>query len=93
MYQPRRLGAQKRLTINTAHPFYEKIYQRAGEAKSGLEVLLFVLADAELDADGDRETFYKAERQGWSQGLVHALEELVSDESLSDRASSDAEDD
>ena len=93
MYQPRRLGTQKLLTINTAHPFFEKIYQRAGEAKSALEVLLFVLADAELDADGDRETFYKAERQGWSQGLTHALEELVSDDSMTDRASAEAEDD
>ncbi len=93
MYQPRRLGTQKLLTINTAHPFFEKIYQRSGEAKSALEVLLFVLADAELDADGDRETFYKAERQGWSQGLTHALEELVSDDAMTDRASAEAEDD
>lgn len=92
MYQARRLGLQKRLTINTSHPFFEKIYQRAGEAKAGLEVFLFVLADAELDADGERETFYRAERQGWSEGLVHALEELVSDEALTDRASADAED-
>lgn len=91
MYQARRLGLQKRLTINTSHPFYEKIYQRAGEAKAGLEVLLFVLADAELDADGERETFYRTERQSWSQGLIHALEELVSDEAVTDRASAEAE--
>lgn len=91
MYQARRLGLQKRLTINTSHPFFEKIYQRAGEAKAALEVFLFVLADAELDADGERETFYRAERQGWSEGLVHALEELVSDEALTDRASAEAE--
>ncbi len=92
MYQVRRLGLQKRLTINTSHPFFEKIYQRAGEAKAGLEVLLFVLADAELDADGERETFYRAERHCWSEGLVHALEELVSDDSVTDRASAEAED-
>lgn len=91
MYQARRLGLQKRLTINTSHPFFEKIYQRAGEARAGLEVLLFVLADAELDADGDWETFYRVERHGWSEALIHALEELVSDEALTDRASAEAE--
>ena len=93
LYQARRLGLQKRLTINTAHPFYEKIYQLAGEAQSGLEVLLFVLADAELDAEGEREAFYKVERQGWSEGLRYALEELVSDEALHDRLSAAAEND
>jgi hypothetical protein len=91
MYQARRLGLQKRLTINTSHPFFEKIYQQAGEAKAGLEVFLFVLADAELDADGDREAFYRAERIGWSEDLNHALEQLVSDEAVTDRASAEAE--
>ena len=90
-YQARRLGLQKRLTINTAHPFFEKIYQLAGDAQSGLEVLLFVLAEAELDAEGDREAFYRAERQGWSEGLRHALDQLISDEALHDRLSAAAE--
>lgn len=93
LYQARRLGLQKRLIINTAHPFYPKVYQRAGDAQAGLEVLLFVLADAELDADGDREAFYKAERTFWSEGLRHALEELESDQALADRTSADAESD
>ena len=70
-FQAKRLGLQKRLTINTAHPFFEKIYRRSGEAQPGLEVLLFVLADAELDAEGDRETFYRMERKYWSEGLSH----------------------
>jgi hypothetical protein len=91
LYQARRLGLQKRLIINTAHPFYQKVYQRAGEAQAGLEVLLFVLADAELDADGDREAFYRAERSFWSEGLRHALDELESDQALADRTSADAE--
>lgn len=91
MYQAKRLGLQKRLSINTSHPFFDKIYELAGEAKSGLEVLLFVLADAELDADGEREAFYRAERQSWSEGLRHALDALVSDEALNDRASAEAE--
>lgn len=91
-YQAKRLGTQKRLTINTAHPFYEKIYQRAGEAQAGLEVLLFVLADAELDAENEREAFYKVERKFWSEGLQHALEELLGDDAMTDRASAESED-
>jgi len=90
-FQAKRLGLQKRLTINTAHPFYEKVYQRAGEVQAGLEVLLFVLADAELDAEGEREAFYRAERKNWSEGLSHALEELLSDQAMNDRAAADAE--
>ncbi|MEG3162707.1 ATP-binding protein [Sphingomonas sp. LB2R24] len=90
-FQAKRLGLQKRLTINTAHPFYEKVYQRSGEAQAGLEVLLFVLADAELDAENEREAFYRTERKNWSEGLSHALEELLNDDAMSDRAAADAE--
>lgn len=91
IYRTKRLGEQKRLLINTAHPFYEKIYEVSGEAKAGLEVFLFVMADAELDAEGEREQFYRSERSVWSQELRHALEELVSDEDLKDRASAESE--
>lgn len=93
MYQVRRLGEQKRLVINTAHPFYDKIYQRAGEGQAGVELLLFVLADLELDAEGERETFYKAERKMWSENLGHALNALISDDDVADRASAASEDD
>jgi Histidine kinase-, DNA gyrase B-, and HSP90-like ATPase len=93
MYLARRLGLQKRLIINTAHPFFEKIYEIAGEAQAELEVLLFVLADAELDADGEREDFYRNERPLWSEGLRHALEQLISDQEVANRASSAAEED
>src|SRR3954465_1064361 len=40
-YRPTRLGEQKRLVINTDHPFYKKVYAAAPEAKAALEVLLF----------------------------------------------------
>ena len=91
LYQARRLGLQKRLIINTAHPFFSKVYERSGEAQAGLEVLLFVLADAELDAEGDREAFYRTERSFWSEGLRHALDELESDEAFADRVSAEDE--
>jgi len=90
-YLARRLGLQKRLSVNTSHPFYSKVYELAGEARPGLEVLMFVLADLELDAEGDREEFYKSERKNWSEGLRHALDQLVSDQAMTDRASADAE--
>ncbi len=90
-YQPKRIGEQKRLVINTNHPFYTKIYNAAPEVRAALEVLLFVLAEAEIDAEGERETFYKSERQRWSERLRQALDKLVADDSLADKASAVAE--
>jgi hypothetical protein len=90
-YRPTRLGEQKRLVINTEHPFFAKVYDMAPEAKAALEVLLFVLAERELEVKGDAETFYKAERQRWSERLRHALDSLVTEDNLMDRASAMAE--
>jgi hypothetical protein len=47
------------------HPFYKKIYGMAPDARTSLEVLLFVLAECELKANNGAEAFYKAERQQW----------------------------
>lgn len=90
-FRPFRLGEQKRLVINTDHPFYSRIYQAAPEAQYALEVLLFVLAERELDSVGDAEMFYKSERNKWSERLRHALAQLISEDSLKDKASSVAE--
>lgn len=90
-YRPIRLGEQKRLVINTDHPFYAKVYAAAPEAKAALEVLLFVLAERELEVKNEAETFYKAERQRWSERLRHALDSLVTEDTLMDRASAMAE--
>jgi hypothetical protein len=90
-YRPARLGEQKRLIINTDHPFYSKVYAAAPEAKAALEVVLFVLAERELEAKNDAETFYKAERQRWSERLRQALDTLVGEQSLVDKASAIAE--
>ena len=92
-YRPVRLGEQKRLVINTDHPFYSKVYNASAspEVQAAIEVLLFVLAERELETRGDAETFYKAERQKWSERLRHALDVLISDDSLINRASSVAE--
>lgn len=90
-YRPTRLGEQKRLVINTDHPFYSKVYAAAPEARAALEVLLFVLAERELEVKNEAETFYKAERQQWSERLRHALDSLVTQDTLVDRASAMAE--
>ena len=90
-YRPYRLGEQKRLIINTQHPFYEKVYTVSPEVSSSLEVLLLVLAEAELEADGDAEAFYKASRNLWSERLRHALDALRPDEAMRDAASAIAE--
>jgi hypothetical protein len=91
-YRPYRLGEQKRVIINTEHPFYTKMYQPASnDVRSAVEVLLFVLAERELDSVGDSETFYKAERQKWSERLRHALDTLVADQTMADKKSAIAE--
>jgi len=91
-YRPMRFGEQKRLLINTNHPFYAKMYERSSpEVRAALEVLLFVLAERELESTGDAETFYKAERQKWSERLRHALDRLTPDESMVDKVNAIAE--
>lgn len=90
-YRPLRLSLQKRLVINTDHPFYTKVYDAAPEVRAALEVLLFVLAERELEVKGDAETFYRAERQRWSERLRHALDHLVPDDTLVNKAATVAE--
>lgn len=88
-YRCERLGTQKRLVINTQHPFYAGIYNAPDatpEMQSALEVLLFVLADAELDAEGDMEEFYRSARLSWSMRLSDALRKLDPENSLGEKA-------
>jgi len=85
---PKRLGVQKVITVNTSHPFYAKVYNEATINRSAWEVLLFVLADGEIDSGGDRAAFYKAERMYWSEMLRHALDHLVADATVVDGAAS-----
>lgn len=91
-YRPHRLGQQKLVILNTDHPFYPKMYESASpDVRSALEVMLFVLAERELDSKGDAAIFYKAERQKWSERLRHAFDTLVTDESMIDKANAMAE--
>ncbi len=90
-YRPKRLGEQKRIIINTLHPFYTKVYDATPEVKAALEVLLLVLGEAELEAEGDFESFYRSARTSWSERLYHALKELRPDEDMRDKAAAVAE--
>lgn len=95
-YIPKRLGTQKRILLNTAHSFYSRLYAKAsGEVTTALEVLLFVLADGEIEAlaDSERATFYKVERHRWSESLSHALASLTPQTAFEDQASLDMEHD
>lgn len=72
-------GAQKVLVLNTAHRFFTDVYgalDTTPRLQAALETMLFVLGDAELDASGDRELFYKTERSHWSMQLEVALAQL-----------------
>jgi len=90
-YRPKRVSmVQKCLIINTVHPFYTHLYdcpESTPEIKSALEVLLFAIADGELDAEGEFEMFYKAMRKDWSERLEHALLKHTPDKELEDKNS------
>lgn len=77
-YIPLMEGAQLVVQLNTEHPFYKEVYSRfephQAELRSGLEVLLFVLAQAELDQEGKRRAWYREERPNWSHHLAIALD-------------------
>lgn len=84
-FRPFRLGVQKVVIINTDHPFYSKLYESAPlETRSALQVMLYVLAERELESKDEALAFYRAERQKWSERLRHALDNLVTDEELVD---------
>jgi hypothetical protein len=86
-YLAQRLGEQYVLVINTDHPFYTKLYEPTPAARGGLEILLFMLAERELESSGDRNTFYKSERHYWSERLRRAYDEYVDDQALNDEGS------
>ena len=72
-------GGQIVLLINKGHRFYTEVYA-AYEAnlqlRPALEIMLFVMGEAELDANEDRRRFYESERAEWSRVLNTALDRL-----------------
>lgn len=91
-YEPSQFGGQTRVVLNEQHPFFTRIYGGAHstpEVREAIHLLLLTLAEAELDSDGDRELFYRAERMTWSQRLfvgVDRYEQIVGRDEVKDEA-------
>src|SRR5206468_8489166 len=72
-------GGTRVLYLNVAHPFYTELYagpHATARLRAGLEVLLWTLGNAEIDADPetDRRRFYERERASvWTPTLADAL--------------------
>jgi Histidine kinase-, DNA gyrase B-, and HSP90-like ATPase len=75
-------GGTRVLYLNVAHPFYTELYGSPSSTprlRAGLEVLLWTLGNAEVDADPEsaRRKFYERERASvWSPHLADALSVL-----------------
>lgn len=75
-------GGTRMLYLNVAHPFYGELYAGPGATprlRAGLEVLLWALGNAEVDADpdSDRRMFYERERASvWTPNLADPLQAL-----------------
>ncbi|HEX5759535.1 MAG TPA: ATP-binding protein [Thermoanaerobaculia bacterium] len=78
-YRMLQVGGQKQLRINLSHRFYSDVYagpHASRRLQSALELLLMVFGECELDADREREAFYRTERPEWSRRLEIVLEGL-----------------
>src|SRR5213080_791416 len=75
-------GGQRILYLNIAHTFYSELYGATDTSlrlRAGLEVLLWVLGDAEVESNpgSDRRQFYELERSAvWSPNVAAALPQL-----------------
>lgn len=73
-------GPSRVLYINTGHPFFTQVYAAPGATdrfRAGLELLLWTLGTAELDASEADQHVYAIERGAWSRALRPALEALA----------------
>ena len=93
------VGPQKVLFLNIAHPFFSKVYSNEDltpPLRAAIEVLLFVIGEAELESTDDRQRFYESERSYWSNQYRAGLEKLedymgLTDEPLSNQDGTEAE--
>lgn len=94
-YRPERYGALVKLLVNTDHRFFQDVYAAPwlpSQARTALEVFLFALVDAELDAPPktDRRRFYKRERSVWGQRLDTMLDILDEEDPQVDAEAAEA---
>ncbi len=73
IYRVEVVGRSIVVMINTAHPFYERVYRRlevdSPEGKTGVDLLLMALARSEVSGSDEAREWYDAQRQDWSQNL------------------------
>jgi hypothetical protein len=81
-YRCVQMGGQRVLFLNVAHPFYTELYTGPSSTprlRAGLEILLWALGEAEVDAEpnGEKRQFYELERSAvWSPYVAAALLQL-----------------
>lgn len=90
-------GGTRMLYLNVAHQFYTEVYAGPGSTprlRADLEILLWTLGNAEVDAepDSERRHFYERERSSvWSPGLEDALKALKTISVVETEAETDAD--
>lgn len=95
-------GLQRVVHINTKHPFFEVFYSPAANlpdprVRNAVDVLLFALADAELESGGQVKQMYEQERvRPWSDFLragLRTLDEMLRSDEEESGGNGDADDD
>jgi hypothetical protein len=80
VYRVKVVGRTIVVMLNTAHTFYERVYQRLEEqssvGKTGVELLLMSLARSEVSGSDEAREWYDAQRQEWSQNLKLFTQQL-----------------
>jgi len=89
-FTPSRVGQKKKLTIDTLHPWYTKVFATSPDQDAWLH-FLWILSKSELDSKDptyqgkDISWLYRHERRHWSWLLAESLDALRSDASIEDR--------
>jgi hypothetical protein len=89
-YRMLQVGGQKQLRINLSHRFYSDMYtgpHSSPRLQAALDLLLIVLGECELNAEKEREAFYRTERPEWSRRLEIMLEDLDQRDPIADSQS------
>lgn len=79
VYDAEMRGGQHVLRLNRDHRFYTDVYagpESSPRLRAAVEVVLWVLAECEMDATEERRQFYEAERGEWSSRLHTTLGRL-----------------
>jgi len=75
-YEPEQLGGQTRVILNERHSFFTMLYASASEeTREAIDLILFTLAEGELNSTEDTRRTYEMERGVWSQRIKAAIEQ------------------